>query len=139
MLDVINKPVKTKSTGCRTLIVEDDPLGRKSLCAILQHLGHSVTSAASLADGFHRIDGDASSMPQCMLLDLMLPDGSGLELLQRIREQHLPIRVAVMTGGFDPVMLDRVKSLEPEALFYKPLDVPKLVAWIKEQKRSFPA
>ena len=130
MLNVV-KPVKTKTPVCHTLVVEDDPLGRDSLRAILQRLGHSVSVTSSLAGAFHELRPDAPEMPQCLLLDLMLPDGSGVELLRRIREDQLPIRVAVMTGQFDPPTIDRVKSFEPEALFYKPLDVPKLAAWLK--------
>lgn len=118
-----------------TLIVEDDPLSRDSLGTILRKLGHTVATTGTLAGGFDELRRE-DPLPTCLLLDLMLPDGSGAELLQRIRHDKLPIRVAVMTGAFDPVVLQRITSLHPDALFYKPLDVPKLTAWLKSCGRA---
>ena len=59
----------------------------------------------------------------------MLPDGSGMEILRRIRAEQLPIRVAILTGADKP-MVDQARQLEPDALFSKPIDLSRLLTWL---------
>ena len=112
----------------RVLVVEDDLDSYQALSKILKHVGYDTLSAATLADASQLI-GDS---PRFVVLDLMLPDGNGIELLRRIREQKLPVKVAVLTGAADRQLLTDVRGLQPDALFAKPLDVPRLLAWLRQ-------
>jgi CheY-like chemotaxis protein len=67
------------------------------------------------------------SLPDWVILDLMLPDGDGEAVLAHIRQNELPIRVAVTSGISDPERLRAIQKLEPEACFGKPVDLKQLL------------
>jgi DNA-binding response OmpR family regulator len=100
------------------LLVEDDRETRTYLRRVLTLCGWEVTEAASLKEGAERLDPP----PDCLLLDLALPDGDGACLLRKVRVEGLPIRVVVNTGTDDPARLGAVVSLRPDAVLKKPLD-----------------
>src|SRR6187549_996414 len=102
----------------RMLLVEDHPETRTLLRRMLTLCGWQVTEAVSLSEGYERLDPP----PDCLLLDLELPDGDGVSLLRKVRVEHLPTRVVVNTGTDDPTRLGAVKQLVPDALLMKPLD-----------------
>ena len=110
----------------RVLIVEDNHVARRALSALVRQLGWEVSTASTLREAMERLD----EQPDCVLLDLMLPDGSGAEVLRRVREQHLPSRVAVTTGTTAEEMLREVQGLSPDAIYHKPLDLERLERWL---------
>ena len=111
---------------CRVLVVEDDPSSRRALTLLLQLKGFQATVASNVAEAFQQLKWN----PTCILLDLMLPDGNGAEVLEHIRSRQLPIRVAVTTGASNwKTMLD---DLRPDALFTKPLDFNRIVDWLRD-------
>ena len=63
----------------------------------------------------------------CIILDLMLPDGDGVGLLQEIRARQLPVRVLVTTAVSDPKRVQHVRSLAPEKMLRKPIDLAELL------------
>jgi CheY-like chemotaxis protein len=102
----------------KVLIVEDNPMARVALERILARRGLCVESAGTLRRGRELLDGQA-----VLILDLDLPDGSGAELLRQVRQENRRIKVIVVTGSDDPALLSDVRSLNPDALFHKPLDL----------------
>ena len=104
------------------MIVEDNPAARLTLEKILATEGFVVESAGTLREGQEKVDGQAA-----IILDLDLPDGSGVELLKRIRAERKPVKVLVATGTSDARVLDEVKKLGPDALLTKPLDPGEVV------------
>ena len=103
----------------RVLIVEDHKGTRSALRSIFSRKGWQVTQAATVAEGLDLLDPP----PDCLVLDLMLPDGAGEAILRKVREDDLPTRVvAVTTGLSDPGRLARVKGLNPDVLLSKPID-----------------
>ncbi len=112
----------------RVLVVEDDQESYNALSKILKHVGYDTLGAATLADGLSLLE----KAPRFVVLDLLLPDGNGKDLLKQIREQKLPIKVAVITGTPDKAILDETRLLGPDALFLKPLNVPRVLAWLRQ-------
>jgi CheY-like chemotaxis protein len=110
----------------KTLIVDDDRVSRTALVKILEQMGHELETAVTVAEGLAKLNLG----PECVLLDLMLPDGSGVAVLERIRRDSLPIKVAVTTGTSDREMLEAVNRLKPDALFLKPLHLPDIARWL---------
>ena len=114
------------ASGCRVLVVEDDPSSRRALIQLLRLRGFHVTFAETVAHALSRLEDH----PSCVLLDMMLPDGNGATLLRHIRLNQLPIRVAVTTGAADwRSMVEG--DFEPDAQFSKPLNLERLVDWIR--------
>jgi CheY-like chemotaxis protein len=102
----------------RMLLVEDDADTRNILRRILTLCGWEVVEAGSIAEGLARLEPP----PDCLLLDLELPDGAGESILRKVREDGLPTRVVVNTGIGDPTRLGEVAGLHPDCLLRKPLD-----------------
>lgn len=106
----------------RLLLVEDHPATRNVLRRLLTMRGWDVLEATSIAEGLAGLDPP----PECLVLDLMLPDGDGETILRKIRDDRLPTRVVVNTGTHDPDRLSAVSELKPEALLQKPIDIEQL-------------
>lgn len=86
-----------KSTGKTEtiLIVDDDPQIRMTLDSVLKSWGYECVEAGTVADG-ERVFSDI--LPAVVLLDIDLPDGSGLDLLTRIKEVNADTIVVMITG-----------------------------------------
>ncbi|MEO6809838.1 MAG: response regulator [Isosphaeraceae bacterium] len=106
----------------RLLLVEDHPATRNVLRRLLTMRGWDVLEATTIAEGLARLDPP----PECLVLDLMLPDGDGETILRKVRDDCLPTRVVVNTGTHDPDRLSAVSELKPEALLQKPIDIEQL-------------
>jgi DNA-binding NtrC family response regulator len=77
------------------LLVEDDASLRRSLRDFLKDNGYQPHSATTMREAWETI---RAVNPAVCLLDLNLPDGSGLDLLKRIVDEGLAVRVIVMTA-----------------------------------------
>jgi two-component system repressor protein LuxO len=77
------------------LLVEDDVSLQRSLSEFLKDSGYQTYAVRTMGEAREAISAIA---PGVCLLDLNLPDGSGLDLLRQIVERNLPVRVVVMTA-----------------------------------------
>jgi DNA-binding NtrC family response regulator len=84
--------VKTKPT---VLLVDDDPTFRHVMAGELERLDLEVHAVGSGADAIRAV---ATHSPQVVILDLQLPDASGLDVLQTVRQTHPGIEVIMLTG-----------------------------------------
>jgi DNA-binding response OmpR family regulator len=100
------------------VIVEDHEATRRAMSRLLASEGWQVRSAGTVAEGLDLLTPE----PDCLILDLMLPDGDGESILRRVREAGLQTRVAVTTGEGDEARLEAVRRLRPDALLRKPVD-----------------
>lgn len=82
----------------KILVVEDDASLRRVLEKLLRRAGLEVVSAKDLGAARACI---AAARPDVILLDIQLPDGSGLDLLQEVQESLPQTNVIVMTGMAD--------------------------------------
>lgn len=80
------------------LLVEDEPLGRTVLSRLLRTAGHHVLEAENRAGARALITGP--SAPDAALIDLNLPDGSGVDVARDLRERWpgTPIQVVIATA-----------------------------------------
>jgi len=119
---MINTTGRTVMAQRSLLVVEDDPATRNALRRIFLLKGWLVRVASTVAEGMAQLDPP----PDCVILDLMLPDAGGEVILRKIRDEHLPTRVAVCTGTHDPTRLRDVANLGPDALLRKPVELDDL-------------
>ncbi|MEG4067987.1 response regulator [Microcoleus sp. Pol11C2] len=89
--------VASNNLTCQILIVEDDLATREILRCVLETQGWAVTEADS---GRAALDRLKFARPHLILLDLMLPEMDGFELIGEIRKSHSgdPIPIVVITG-----------------------------------------
>lgn len=108
------------------LIVEDEPAIAESLAYALRRDGYAVTIAPSLAMAEREIDA-----ANLVVLDLMLPDGSGFDLLGRIRQSGAKVAIIVLSSR--DAEADRVAALETGADDYvtKPFSPREMVARVR--------
>ncbi len=110
------------------LVVDDEADIRESLELLLGMEGYRVDSAASGAEGLQRLEANAYDL---VLLDLMMPDVSGMEVIARIRErdQQTPIFMITAYGSIE----NAVQALKAGATDYftKPWDNEKLLIEIE--------
>lgn len=80
----------------KILIVEDEPSLREVMQRALRQEGYVVETAATYAEADRRVSGYDYD---CILLDIMLPDGNGLRLLERIKELRRKENVIIVSGS----------------------------------------
>ncbi|MFM8898517.1 MAG: response regulator [Burkholderiales bacterium] len=116
--------------SARLLLIDDDARLSAMVSDYLHGCGYAVDTAATLAEGQKQLDHTSYD---ALLLDLMLPDGDGLDLCRSLRAQsrtrHLPL--LMLTARGEP--LDRIVGLELGADDYlpKPFEPRELSARIK--------
>jgi CheY-like chemotaxis protein len=118
-------PNTTQRSRQSVLIVEDHDDTRALLVQLLNMLGYDTVPVATVAEGIERLDGQRFA-----ILDINLPDGLGTSVLQRIRDENRPIRVAITTGTSDFESIDQAHRLSAELILRKPIDVCALIEWM---------
>jgi DNA-binding NtrC family response regulator len=117
------------------LLIEDEAVLAKNVQRMLQKLGHTVTMATTAAQGEQRF---VELSPDLILLDLRLPDGSGLDLLPRLMAHDPDAQVLMMTAY--ATVEDAVRAIKLGAKDYveKPLNMDDLrhaVTRVLEEQR----
>lgn len=112
----------------RILVVEDDDMLREAVVAVLQEEFYLVEEAAAGSEGLYKA---LQGIYDLVVLDIMLPEMSGLVIVKKIRAKGISIPVLLLTAR-DSIE-DRVTGLEAGADDYliKPFAVPELLARVK--------
>jgi len=110
------------------LLIDDD----QELCELLgSWLSQEGFEVRACHDGHSARQALAERPPAAVVLDVMLPDGSGLELLKQLRTEHAELPVLMLSARGEP--LDRILGLELGADDYlaKPFELSELEARVK--------
>jgi DNA-binding response OmpR family regulator len=121
------------------LLIEDDPAIAEMYRVQLEYDGYRVTVATTGELGYTSM---VTSRPDIVLLDLLLPDRSGLEVMADIKEQlpnHPP--VVILSNYGEPAMMDRGFSLGALEYLVKSRVTPASVSqsirgWIEQARRG---
>ncbi|WP_410622979.1 response regulator transcription factor [Amycolatopsis sp. cmx-8-4] len=115
-------------TPGRLLVVDDEATVRELLSAALRFAGFEVTSAATAGEA---VAAATAQPPDLVLLDVMLPDMDGFEVVRRLRERHASVPVLFLTAR--DRQADKVTGLSLGADDYvtKPFDLAELIARIR--------
>lgn len=105
MQPLVNSPVNNAST---VFVVDDDNSLRDAIRSLLRSVGHTVEMFQSAEDFLkHR----NPAQPGCLVLDIRLPDTSGLELQKTLRETNDRIPIIFITGHGDvPMSVQTMKA-----------------------------
>jgi len=117
-------------TPTRILVVDDEPSIRNLLDRVLRQEGYQVSSAVNGNEGLDHVNREN---PHLIILDLNLPDLSGEDVCQRIRQtpriQSTP--VMILTGRNTQGLSTRCLNEGADDYLSKPFDIPELVAHVR--------
>ena len=125
----------TTGEGPLLLLVDDDAPLRRSLQRALERRGFRVAAAESLKEG---LSVAHTVRPDFAVIDLRLEDGSGIELVKRLRELHPKVRVVILTGYGN--IATAVAAIKAGAMDYlaKPADADDVINALLSTSSSLP-
>lgn len=107
----------------RALIIDDDEAFTSAVAGYIELEGFSVVTADSLGQARHFL---ASSVPDLLLVDLMLPDGNGLDLLPEL-DTNAATHVVIITGHASlDAAIESVRAGRVVDFLLKPIDIDRL-------------
>ena len=114
------------------LVVEDEPLNRRLVRAVLEPSGYRIVEAPTLGDARRWL---ADAVPDLVLLDLRLPDGDGLDLARELRQRHETVRLPIIaaTANAMPDVPASVRDAGCDALLIKPIPPSRLLEEVRAQ------
>ncbi|MGL5063092.1 MAG: response regulator [Microcoleus sp.] len=111
------------------LVVEDSWLTRRVICKILRAEGYEAWEASSGPEALEMI---RNQKPSCMLLDLLMPDMEGREVLQAMRDEGLKIPTIVITADIQATTREECMALGAIAVIHKMPNSEELIGWIEK-------
>ena len=116
----------------RILVADDEPHIRRILATVLGSAGFAVSEATDGDEALAALE--APQAPDLLILDLMMPRMSGLEVLSRIRERPLHRRtpVIVLTAKGQDADMQAALSAGADDFMTKPFSPKKLLSRIQE-------
>jgi excisionase family DNA binding protein len=113
------------------LIVDDDERLREYLRVNFEMQGYVVREAGSAAEGLEALEEEP---PDLILLDVMMPQVDGWEMLSRVRERHgvESIPVVMFSGKVDEQSAEAARERGAQAFIGKPFDPQQLIASTKQ-------
>ncbi|WP_411873149.1 response regulator transcription factor [Vulcanococcus limneticus] len=131
-MDQDPSPSQRRSGQRQVVIIDDDPRLRQFLCGELEVEGYAVREAS---DGQSALIALRENPSDVILLDLLLPDFSGVEVCRRIRASGITTPIVMLTGR-DGVQ-ERVEALDSGAddFMLKPFSVEELLARLRAHLR----
>jgi two-component system response regulator MprA len=129
----VQPEVQVTRSDKTVLIVDDDGPSRAVLSIVCGARGHSVIEAACGADAIAAV---TEWHPDLILLDVSLPDMSGLEVCVQLRGAGVRTPILMLSGHADPADIDRGLWLGADAYLTKPYELRELMARIDEHLRG---
>jgi CheY-like chemotaxis protein len=120
------------------LIADDDPIITHMLATFLSERGFRISVAH---DAMQAVMVTMRDAPACVLLDLAMPAGTGLEVLRRIKAslKTRMIPVFVISGSQNASQLQQAKALGAEEVIQKPLDPTSICDLVEKALSKQPA
>lgn len=111
------------------LLIDDD----RSVCEMVNHALQKAElqtiSAMTAADGLNLLEAEG---PEVVLLDIMLPGTSGLDVFQKIRDFDRKLPIIFITSGTDSATAIKAMQLGGYDYVTKPLDLPALTDLVEQ-------
>ena len=105
------------------LVVDDEPSICRMITDALRAGGMKVTAATSAADA---VEAALAHKPDMVVTDLRLGDGSGLDVIDQVRDKLGDVPAVIITGHGDAKSLSEASRRRPVEVLNKPIDVGRL-------------
>ena len=115
----------------RILVVEDNDLNRRLFCDVLKSQGFAVEP---VADGRDALDKARSFVPNLIIMDIQLPNISGLELIETAKADKIlrSIPVLAVTAYAGKGDEERIRDAGADNYLAKPVSIGPFMAAVKE-------
>lgn len=112
----------------RVLVIDDEEMIRNLLCRRLTAAGYEAIGAENGRVGLRLLQ---STPMDAVVVDIVMPDSDGLEVLGQLRREAATVAIIAMSGG-DGLYLDMALALGASRTFSKPFDPKALVQAVHE-------
>jgi len=114
------------------LVVDDNRSSRDTLGHLLRRAGHRVLFAGSGEEGLQAMQG--AQRPDLVLLDMHMPDLSGLDVLARCRRRYPQhgMRIVMLSADSDPEAIEQALTQGATAYLTKPVSIERLLALLRQ-------
>ncbi|RQD61848.1 MAG: response regulator [Desulfonatronovibrio sp. MSAO_Bac4] len=113
----------------KILIAEDSGFQRTIIKRIITRLGHEAVEAKTGREALRQIEDE---QPDLILLDMLMPDIDGLQVLKVLKSKHLQTPVIVITADVQETTRKRCEEAGVREIIYKPVDEDKLSSALKK-------
>src|SRR6185503_17345682 len=117
----------------RVLIVDDDPTIRSTLVEAVRTWGYRTFEAATLSETLTTVERER---PHAVLLDVKLPDGSGISVLDELRKRSPELVIIMITGYVTPEDAFAAGVRHAYGYVTKPIDQTKLRSMLDEALKN---
>jgi len=117
----------------RALVADDDPASLLILESLANSLGLETVVATNVASARGLL---SQVVPHIAILDVMFPDGDGVDVLLDIRRAQMPTAVALISANLAEFPFHKCGENKPDIIFNKPLDSDAVRAWLVKQIAS---
>lgn len=121
--------IEGNGAGALILVVDDDATIIELVDLVLTQNGFKTRNAANIKDAVKLAEEESFDLA---ILDIFLPDGTGLELARKIKSRNPKLPVIIMTGTPDSGNVKQAVDIEVDAYLIKPVDVDKLISLVKD-------
>lgn len=123
-----------KKRPIKALIADDDAGSLLILEYLIESLEIETASASDVAGAKKLLTG---FVPDIAILDVLLPDGDGVDILLEIRRRQFPTAVALITASLQEFPYHKCGTVLPDMIFSKPVDHVAVSTWIEKEKARF--
>jgi len=121
----------------KILVVDDEEAIRELLSSYLGQHDFDIVPAANASEARRLIDEEA---PHLVILDIVLPDADGMDLLSAARQAHPTLPVIMLTGiGFDEELLQEAQRRGADGYVSKMQPLDQLLMEVRRVLSSKPA
>lgn len=113
------------------LIIDDSTTNQVLMEALLQEEGFATQAASNAQEAYKIIE---KSVPRLIILDLLMPQVSGVEILKQLRESEQTVKtpIVVVSAVKSTDYIDESIELGANSYFTKPIDIPSFIKQVKE-------
>jgi DNA-binding NtrC family response regulator len=111
------------------LIIDDDPMVRSAVAAFLKEVGFNVHMASTLAGARESI---STRSYEAVILDQLLPDGSGIDLIRELRAISADMAIVVITGAADVPLAVKAMQEGADNFLPKPVNFDGLLVFLRK-------
>jgi DNA-binding NtrC family response regulator len=87
---------RMRSSMAAILLIDDEPMLRRTIRTMLERAGHTVSEAGGGADG---VSAFRQKRPDLVLTDMAMPDGEGVECIRELQSLDAAVPIIAMSGG----------------------------------------